>query len=76
MNADSRRVGQEGPDELDSNRLLTAEEVSRLLRVPKSTVYELARTRRIPFLKVGRRTLFDRRLLRQWIEQQTVPPRA
>ena len=54
---------------------MTAAEVSDVLRVPRSTVYELARTRRIPFLKVGRRTLFDPRLLREWIAQQTVQPR-
>ena len=56
-------------------RLMTAAEVSEVLRVPRSTAYELARTRRIPFLKVGRRTLFDPRLLREWIAQQTVQPR-
>jgi len=58
-----------------ANRLLTAAEVSQILRVPRSTVYELARTRRIPFLKVGRRTLFEPELLTQWIAQQTVQPR-
>ena len=56
-------------------RLLTATEVSEILRVPRSTVYELARNRRIPFLKVGRRTLFDPELLTQWIAAQNVPPR-
>jgi len=58
-----------------ANRLLTAAEVSEILRVPRSTVYELARERRIPFLKVGRRTLFDPELLREWIARQNVPPR-
>jgi excisionase family DNA binding protein len=43
-----------------SHPLLTAAEAAQLLRVPRSTVYELARNRRIPFLKVGRRTLFVR----------------
>ena len=57
-----------------ASRLLTAAEVSRIPRVPRSTVYELARNRRLSFLKVGRRTLFDQ-LLRQWIAQQTVRPR-
>lgn len=57
-------------------RLMTAAEVSEVLRVPRSTVYELARTRRIPFLKVGRRTLFDPELLSEWIASQTVRPRA
>lgn len=59
-----------------NGRLLTADDVSEILRVPRSTVYELARTRRIPFLKVGRRTLFDPQLLREWIAQQNVPPRC
>jgi excisionase family DNA binding protein len=58
-----------------ANRLLTAAEVSEILRVPRSTVYELARARRIPFLKVGRRTLFDPELLTEWIARQNVPPR-
>jgi len=61
---------------LSSTRLMTASEVSEILRVPRSTVYELARTRRIPFLKVGRRTLFDPQLLSEWIASQTVRPRA
>ena len=56
-------------------RLMTAQEVADLLRVPRSTVYELARSRRIPFLKVGRRTLFARPTLLEWIDAQTVKPR-
>ncbi len=59
----------------DVPRLMTAQEVAELLRVPRSTVYELARTRRIPFLKVGRRTLFAPQTLLEWIAAQTVEPR-
>jgi len=55
--------------------LMTAQEVAELLRVPRSTVYELARSRRIPFLKVGRRTLFAQQTLLEWIATQTVQPR-
>jgi excisionase family DNA binding protein len=57
-------------------RLMTAQEVSELLRVPRSTIYELARSRRIPFVKVGRRTLFAQQALLEWIAAQTVPPRG
>jgi excisionase family DNA binding protein len=35
-------------------------EVAALLRVLRSTVDELTRSRRLPFVKVGRRTLFVR----------------
>lgn len=56
-------------------RLLTAQEVAEVLRVPRSTIYELARNRRIPFVKVGRRTLFERESLLEWIATRTVQPR-
>ena len=59
-----------------SPRLLTAVEVSELLRIPRSTVYEMTRTRRLPHLKVGRRTLFDPRVLDEWIASQNVQPRG
>lgn len=57
------------------SRLLTARDVAEILRVPRSTVYELARNRRIPFVKVGRRTLFEPDSLRGWIAAHTVQPR-
>jgi excisionase family DNA binding protein len=57
-----------------TERLLTADDVAALLRVPRSTVYELARTRRIPYLKIGRRTLFEAVSLREWIAARGVPP--
>ena len=59
-----------------SPRLLTAVEVSELLRIPRSTVYEMTRTRRLPHLKVGRRTLFDPRVLDEWIASQNVKTRG
>jgi excisionase family DNA binding protein len=55
------------PQTLLSEPLLTAEEVAALLRVPRSTVYELMRTRRLPHIKVGRRTLFVRVDLDAWV---------
>src|ERR1700733_9655517 len=36
-------------------QLLTAREVAELLRLPVSTVYELARTERLPHLRIGAR---------------------
>ncbi len=40
------------------HQLLTASEVAGLLRLPVSTIYELARTRRLPFLRIGRAMRF------------------
>jgi excisionase family DNA binding protein len=41
------------------HRLLTAEEVAELLRLPASTVYDLARTGRLPHLRIGRALRFS-----------------
>lgn len=68
-------MGEAGGTCLAENRLLTADEVSELLRVPRSTVYELTRSQRIPYLKVGRRTLFEPAALQAWVSDQTVRPR-
>ena len=59
-----------------SEPLLTADEVAGLLRVPRSTVYEMTRTRRLPFIKVGRRTLFVRVDLDAWVLANRVTPRS
>jgi excisionase family DNA binding protein len=58
-----------------SEPLLTADEVAALLRVPRSTVYELTRSRRLPFIKVGRRTLFVRVDLDEWVMANRIRPR-
>ena len=58
-----------------SEPLLTAGEVAALLRVPRSTVYELTRTRRLPHVKLGRRTLFLRGDLDAWVIANRVMPR-
>jgi len=42
------------------HQLLTAEEVADLLRLPVSTIYDLARTGRLPNLKIGRALRFSR----------------
>lgn len=43
------------------HRLLTAEEVAELLRLPVSTIYDLARTGRLPHLRIGRALRFSQR---------------
>lgn len=58
------------------DRLMTADEVADWLRVPRSTVYQLTRSRRIPLLKVGRRVLFDHASVAAWVEARTIQPRG
>jgi excisionase family DNA binding protein len=42
------------------HQLLTADEVAELLRLPVSTIYDLARTGRLPHMKIGRALRFSR----------------
>lgn len=44
-----------------TDRLLTADDVAKLLRLPVSTIYDLARTARLPCLRIGRALRFSRR---------------
>lgn len=62
------------PDsQLLSEPLLDANEAARLLRVPRSTLYELVRSRGLPHVKIGRRGLrFTRADLAQWVTKNSV----
>jgi excisionase family DNA binding protein len=55
-----------------SEPLLTADEAARLLRVPRSTLYELVRSRGLPHIRIGERGLrFTRSDLDEWIGEHT-----
>ncbi len=52
--------------------LLDANEAARLLRVPRSTLYELVRSRGLPHIRIGDRGLrFTRSDLESWISEHT-----
>lgn len=52
--------------------LLDANEAARLLRVPRSTLYELVRSRGLPHVRIGRRGLrFTRAELARWIGENS-----
>ena len=52
------------------NEILTATEVAKYLRVPKSTLYYLAIQGKLPGFKVGRHWRFKRAKLEVWMERQ------
>jgi len=59
--------------ETDGLKLLTAKEVAAILRVPTLRVYELARARTIPCVRIGRQVRFPEDGLRVWIAQGGTP---
>jgi excisionase family DNA binding protein len=65
MSSGANRLQQSEP-------LLTTDEAARLLRVPRSTLYELVRSRGLPHIRIGERGLrFTRSDLDQWIAENT-----
>ena len=54
--------------------ILTVLEVARFLRVPKSTVYKLARLGQLPASKVGKHWRFLRRDVQRWIHSRAQSP--
>ena len=54
------------------NDLLTLGEVSSFLKVPKSTIYKLARERRLPGHKVGKHWRFVREEIESWVQSAGV----
>jgi len=56
------------------NRLLNIREVAEYTGLSVHTLYTMVSQRRIPFVKVGRLTKFDLRLLDEWIAKNTVTP--
>lgn len=55
-------------------QMLTVPEVARYIRVTDDTVYRWVGQRTIPFTKVKRRTVFDKRDVDAWLDQNTVRP--
>lgn len=56
---------EEAPER--EGEILTVMEVARFLRVPKSTVYKLARVGQLPASKIGKHWRFLRRDIHEWM---------
>ncbi len=53
-------------------RLITAKEASQYLSLSTDTIYRMASLKKLPYLKIGDRVLFDVKALDQWIEKHMV----
>jgi excisionase family DNA binding protein len=51
--------------------ILTVMDVARFLRVPKSTVYKLARVGELPASKIGKHWRFLRRDIHEWLHSRS-----
>lgn len=67
----------ETSDDLLADPLLDAGEAAKLLNVPRSTLYELVRSRGLPHIRIGNRGLrFTRSGLQTWIAENTYGTRS
>jgi len=56
-------------------RLITAKEASQYLSLSTDTIYRMASLKKLPYLKIGDRVLFDIKTLDQWIERRMIRER-
>jgi len=52
-----------------NDEILTLKEASELLKVSRSTLYNLVQRKKIPALKIGRSWRFVKAYLIRWLEQ-------
>lgn len=57
----------------EDGEILTIVDVARFLRVPKSTVYKLARVGELPASKIGKHWRFLRRDIHEWMRSRSSP---
>jgi len=55
-------------------KLLTVDEVAKVLSVKKSTVYQWVHLRLIPHIKVGRFVRFKEEDIERWLKERKVKP--
>ena len=53
-------------------RLITAKEASQYLSLSTDTVYRMASLRKLPYLKIGDRVLFDVRAIDHWVDRHLI----
>ncbi len=53
-------------------RLITAKEAGQYLSLSTETIYRMASLKKLPYLKIGDRVLFDIKTLDHWIEKHLI----
>jgi len=53
-------------------KLLTVEELTKVLGVSKPIIYELVHTPKFPCMKIGRAWRFDEELIHTWVKERSL----
>lgn len=70
-----RRLLSEWPAQ-DEAEFMTLDECSRFTKLPEGHIYKLTHTRSIPFIKRGRKLLFDKTRIASWLREHQVRTNA
>ena len=62
------------PVNIKEKRLFSIPEVARFLGIAETTLYTMVSQHRVPFVKVGRRVLFDPVELDKWVKHNSKMP--
>ncbi len=49
-------------------QVLTVDETAKILRINRTTAYEMVRQKKIPSIKIGRRIIVPKDVLFKWLE--------
>lgn len=65
------KAGKEKEVENARREMMTVDECAAYTRLSRWTIYTFVCKKRIPYVKLGRRTLFDRAELDRWIQAKS-----
>ncbi len=65
-----KKYSENGMPENGPGAILTVDEISDYLKIPKSTIYKLVREGKIPAQKVGRHWRFRKEAIDHWLENK------
>jgi excisionase family DNA binding protein len=54
--------------------LLTIQQLAEKIHLRPATIYKMTSSKRIPFIKLGNRVVFDEAKIRAWIEAKSIEP--
>ena len=52
------------------NEVMNVDEISKWLRIPKSTLYKLCSEGQIPCTKIGKHWRFEREMVKNWFKNK------
>ena len=65
-----RKYSENGMSENKPGAILTVDEISDYLKIPRSTIYKLVREGKIPAQKIGRHWRFRKEAIDRWLENK------